>query len=87
MFVWSYGSGAYSGVVDSFFVFVVVGVGPVSFVFSVGVFCTCCAAVFLSVVFFLVGFSTIGTTNFRIFNLHFHNSLLFSYKSPLLVFH
>ena len=72
MFVWSYGSGAYSGVVDSFFVFVVVGVGPVSFVFSVGVFCTCCAAVFLSVVFFLVGFSTIGTFRGGVVNVDFH---------------
>lgn len=72
MFVWSYGPGAYSGVVDSFFVFVVVGVGPVSFVFSVGVFCTCGAAVFLSVVFFLVGFSTIGTFSGWVVDCDFH---------------
>lgn len=72
MFVWSYGSGAYSGVVDSFFVFVVVGVGPVSFVFSVGVFCTCGAAVFLSVVFFLVGFSAIGAFSGGVVDCDFH---------------
>ena len=72
MFVWSYGPGAYLGVVDSFFVFVVVGVGPVSFVFSVGVFCTCCAAVFLSVMGFLIGFSTIGTFRGGVVNLYVH---------------
>lgn len=72
MFVWSYGPGAYLGVVDSFFVFVVVGVGPVSFVFSVGVSGTCGAAVFLSVVFFLVGFSTIGTFRGWVVNVDFH---------------
>ena len=72
MFVWSYGSGAYSGVVDSFFVFVVVGVGPVSFVFSVGVFCAFWAAVFLSVVCFGVCFSAVAAFGFWVFNLYFH---------------
>ena len=72
VFVWSYGPGAYSGVVDSFFVFVVVGVGPVSFVFSVGVFCTCDAAVFLSVMGLLEWFSTIGTSGFRVVDCDFH---------------
>ena len=72
MFVWSYGSGAYSGVVDSFFVFVVVGVGPVSFVFSVGVFCTCGAAVFLSVVFSFKGSTTVGAFRGWVVNVDFH---------------
>ena len=72
MFVWSYGPGAYSGVVDSFFVFVVVGVGPVSFVFSVGVFCTCGAAVFLSVMGFLKGFSAVAAFCFRVVDCDFH---------------
>ena len=72
MFVWSYGPCAYSGVVDSFFVFVVVGVGPVSFVFSVGVSGTCGAAVFLSVVFFLVGFSAVCTFSGWVVDCDFH---------------
>ena len=74
VWVWvgSYGSGTYSGAVDSFFVFVVVCVGPVSFVFSVGVFGTFGAAVFLSVMGFLEWFSTVAAFGFRVVNCDFH---------------
>ena len=74
--VWAgaYGSCADSGVVYSVFVFVVVFVGPVSFLFLACFFAAFWAAVYLSVMVFGVGFSADWAFCFGVFDLDFHSS-------------
>ena len=76
VWVWAgaYGSCADSGVVYSVFVFVVVFVGPVSFLFLACFFAAFWATVYLAVMVFGECFSADWAFCFGVFDFDFHNS-------------